>query len=99
MKRLFIRIFCLIFVGLLGILLYANLLSMHQLYPITTAMINNASDAATRQSLIQDREKRNGRERTYKMTNGLILAADVALFVWLASGFFRRTTRRIQPMA
>jgi hypothetical protein len=99
MKRLLIRIVGLIFVSLLGVLLYANLLSMHQMYPITAAMINNASDAATRQSLIQDREKRNGRERTDKMTNGLVLAADVALFVWLASGFFRRTPHRIQPMA
>ena len=96
MKDLFIRVVGLIFVGLVGIVLCANLLSIHKIYPITTAMIDKAPDATTRQGLIQDREKRNGEERMDKIMDGLILAADVALFVWLGSDLWRRG---IQSMA
>lgn len=71
---------------------------MHPMYPTTAAMIDKAPDAPTRQSLIQNREKRNGEERMDRVMNGSILAADVVLFAWLASGFLRRGTGRIQPI-
>jgi hypothetical protein len=83
------RIAGLIALGLVGVLLYADLLSIHQIYRITPAMIDRAADAETRQRLIGDREVRDRVEQREKMAVGVVLAIDVLLFVWVGVSILR----------
>ncbi len=85
-----IRIAGLVLLGLLAVVLYADLRSVHQIFRITEAMINSAPDTQTRQNLIADRDKRDREERRHKMAIKAVLAIDVVLFLWLASGILRR---------
>ena len=73
----------------LAVLLYADLQSIHQIGPITAAMINSAPDAQTRQALLAERDRRNRNERIHKLEVGTVLALDLGLLV--AASFFRRS--------
>lgn len=86
----FARVVGLILLGLLAVVLYADLQSVHQIFRITEAMISSAPDAQTRQNLIADRDKRDREERRHKTAIEAALAIDVGLFLWLASGILRR---------
>jgi hypothetical protein len=85
-----LRIAILIILGLLGVVLYADVRSTHQIYRISEAMINNAPDASTRQHLIEEKDKRDREERREKMAVGAVLTIDVVLFLWLATDFSSR---------
>jgi hypothetical protein len=93
MKRAqLLRIGGLIILGALAVVLYADLRSMHQIYRITEAMINNAPDASTRQHLTEEKNRRDRVERREKMAVETVLAIDVALFLWVATNLLRRRT-------
>jgi hypothetical protein len=79
-----------IFLLCFGILLYAVLLSIHQIGPISDAMINRATNAQTRQELLEDRNRRNREERADKAVVGVALAIDAILFLWVATSLLRR---------
>ena len=91
----FARIAGLVVLGLLAVVLYADLQSMHQIYWITDAMINNARDAETRQHLIAAKEVRDREERRLKAAIGAVLITDVALFLWVGTGLLRGPAHRI----
>jgi hypothetical protein len=46
--RLLVKVAAMLVLGLIAIVLYADLQSVHQIYRITPAMINRAPDDATR---------------------------------------------------
>jgi len=96
--RQLVRIVGLVLLGLLAVVLYADLQSVHQIFRITEAMINSAPDAQTRQNLIADRDKRDREERRHKMAIEAVLAIDVVLSLWLASAILRRHNNVSQPM-
>jgi hypothetical protein len=72
-----------------GVVLYAELQSIHQVYPITDARISNASDSQTRQDLIAERDRRNPRERTEKIKVEILLGIDVLLILCVAVSVYR----------
>jgi hypothetical protein len=80
-----IKLISIIFLSCLGILLFADLDSIHQIYRIPDAMINRAVDAKTAQGLIADRERRDREERTHKTLVGAALTADVVALLWIAA--------------
>ncbi len=86
MRRQLLKIAGLILLGLVAVVLYADLRSVHQIFRISESMINSAPDAQTRQSLIADREKRDREERRHKVTIEGALTIDVVLFLWTAFG-------------
>jgi len=92
-----LRIGGLVLLGLLAVVLYADLQSVHQIFRITEAMISSAPDSQARQNLIADRDKRDREERRHKMAIEAALAIDLVLFLWLASGIFRRRDNVNQP--
>jgi hypothetical protein len=69
----------------LGVLLYADALSIHQIYRIPDALINHAPNEQTRQQLLADRDKRNREERVHKGIVEVALAIDTILLLWAAS--------------
>jgi len=93
----FARIAGLVVLGLLAVVLYADLQSMHQIYWITDAMINNARDAETRQHLIAAKEVRDREEQRHKMAIGVVLITDVAFFLWVGVSLLRGPGRRTPP--
>jgi hypothetical protein len=70
----------------LGVLLYADRLSIHQIYSIPDALINHAPNEQTRQQLLADRDKRNREERIHNRIVEVALAIDTILLLWAASG-------------
>jgi hypothetical protein len=73
-----------------GVLLYADILSIHQIYPIPDAIINHASSEQTRQELLADRDRRDREEQTHKIVVGLLLGTDAAVLLLVGASFFRR---------
>ena len=86
MRRQLLKIAGLILLGLVAVILCADLRSVHQIFRISESMINSAPDAQTRQSLIADREKRDREERRHKVAIEGALTIDVVLFLWTAFG-------------
>jgi len=80
--------------GVLAIILYADLQSVHQIYRITQATINAAPDGGTWQALAADRDKRDREERRHKLFVGTGLAVDLALFVLMVVGVLRSPRHR-----
>jgi hypothetical protein len=74
-----------------GFLLYLDLVSIHQIYRITDAMIQSAPDEQTRQLRLAERGRRDHQELIDKAAVGSVLAIDVALVLWLAASLFRRS--------
>ena len=92
MRSRILRIVGLVLLAALGALLYADILSIHQIHPITQAAIDKAPNPETRQFLIAEKESRDQRERRNKMEVAAVLGIDVTLFLWLAVGIVRRPT-------
>ena len=80
-----LRMAALIVLALLGLLLYADLKSVHQIYRISESMINNAA-AQSRQNLIADRDRRDREERRHKAFIEIAMTVDVGLFLWVGMG-------------
>ncbi|HLJ90590.1 MAG TPA: hypothetical protein VKZ53_27525 [Candidatus Angelobacter sp.] len=80
--------------AILAVLLYADLLSVHQIHRITQAMIDAAPDAVTRQALVEDRNERDRGEWKLKLFIGTGLALDVAALPVLAVGLLRLPRNR-----
>jgi hypothetical protein len=72
----------------LGVLLYADTLSIHQIYRIPDALIDRAPNEQTRQQVLADRDKRNREERVHKGIVEVALVVDTLLLLWAASGLF-----------
>jgi hypothetical protein len=89
-KRNYLKVMGLILLCALGVVLYADLQSVHQIYRITETMINSAPDVQARQNLIADRHKREREERRHKMAIEGALAIDVFLFLLVAASALRQ---------
>lgn len=73
-----------------GVLLYADLQSIHQIYPIPDVMINSAPDTQTRQRHLDTRDRRNREERAHKTEVEVALAIDVLLLLCVLASLLRR---------
>ena len=76
----------------LGVFLYADLQSIHQIYPIPDAIITSAPDEQTRRSLTEDRDRRNREERTHKTQVEVAMAIDALLLLLMAASLSRAPT-------
>ena len=76
----------------LGVFLYADLQSIHQIYPIPDAIITSAPDEQTRRSLTEDRDRRNREERTHKTQVEVAMAIDALLLLFMAASLSRAPT-------
>lgn len=94
-----LKLAALVVLGLMAILLYADLQSVHQIYRISEAMITNAPDPKSREDLISDRERRNREERRHKTAIEAAMAVDVVLLLWVVASFLRRPTPSGQPIS
>jgi len=90
MRNRFLRVTMLFVLAGAGVILYADMRSVHQIYRISEAMINTAPDAQTRQNLIADRDKRDREEWRHKFAIGTALVIDALVFAWVSVGVFRR---------
>jgi hypothetical protein len=95
-RFLFLKIIGLALIGVVAIVLYADLQGMHQIFRITDSMISNAPDAQTRQHLVAEKKKRDREERRERIAIEGALAVDAFLFVWLLSSGLRRP-RHVDP--
>jgi hypothetical protein len=89
-NRSALRIVCLVLLAAIGVVLYADLQSVHQIFRITDKMIRDAPDDGTRNNLMADREKRNREEQRHKIAIEGALAVDALLFGYLAIATLRR---------
>jgi hypothetical protein len=94
-----LKLAALVVLGLLAILLYADVQSVHQIYRISDTMINNAPDVKSREGLIADRKKRDREERRHKTAIEAALAVDVVLLLWVATSLLRRPKPSGQPIS
>ena len=81
----------LVLLVVIGVVLYADLQSVHQIFKISDGMIRNAPDAQTRENLIADRDKRDREERRHKMAIEGALVVDAILFGWATLAALRRS--------
>ncbi len=98
-RRRLLKFAALVVLGLLGMLLYADLQSVHQIYRINEAMINNVPDAKSREGLIADRDRRDQEERRHKTVIEAALVVDAVLLLWVATNLLRRPNAGGQPIA
>jgi hypothetical protein len=94
-----LRVAGVIVTSILGVLLYAGLISMHQIYPITEATINKAPDEEARQYLVAERNKRNAEERREKGFVGMILVIDALAFLWMTARLLRSARATVSVRA
>ena len=85
-----VKMVLLIFLAALGVLLYADLRSVHQIFRVTQTMVDTAPDARSRERLIADKERRDGEERRHRELIGVALALDACLFIWAAISLLRQ---------
>src|SRR5208282_6029472 len=85
-----LKVLSLVLLLCFGLLLFADLQFSHQMYSITERMINNATDAQTKQHLIEDRDRRNREERIYKGADEVALGVDLLLLLFIAASLLRR---------
>ena len=90
-----LKLAALVVLGLLAIILYADLRSVHQIYRISEVMISNAPDATSREGLIADRDRRDREERRHKTAIEAALAVDIVLLLWVAASLLRRPNSRL----
>jgi hypothetical protein len=79
MKRL-LKVGALIVLTVIGLLLYADLQSIHQIFRVSERMINDAPTPQERQALIENKNTRDREERRQKAFVEAALVVDVALF-------------------
>jgi len=91
--RKLLKILSIVFLLIFAVLLYADLQFIHQLYPITDAMIASAPDDATRRALTASRHQRERRLRMHKAAVQALLVVDVALLIYLGATLWRPSNR------
>jgi hypothetical protein len=89
--RMILRLTGLVVLIVLGLFLYADLLSVHQLHPITQATIDSVLDTQARGDLIAVKDKQDQKERRHKMALEVGLGIDLCVLLWLTVGLFRRS--------
>lgn len=97
MKRL-LRVGALVVLVVVGLLLYADLQSVHQIFRVSERMINDAPTPQARQALIENKNTRDREERRQKEFVEAALVVDVVLFLLVgasAVGWRRRPKERM----
>ncbi len=97
MKRL-LKVGALIVLAVIGLLLYADLQSIHQIFRVSEKMINDAPTPQVRQALVENKNTRDREERRQKAFVEAALVVDVALFLLVAAsavGWRRRPKERM----
>lgn len=89
MRNVVVKVGGLLVLGCLALVLYADLQSVHQIYPVEQRWIDNAADAKIRESLIKDRSRRNREEQFHKLIVGACLTIDLAAMGYLSLGLGR----------
>jgi hypothetical protein len=98
-----LRVSALIVLPVVGLLLYADLQSIHQIFRVSERMSNDAPTPQARQALLENKNTRDREERRQKEFIEAALVVDVASFLWVGAGvlgWLRRTeSRRIRARA
>src|ERR1700722_16325964 len=87
-----------VLLGLLAIALYADIQSMHQIFPINQQFIDKSPDEQTRKARILERDRRNGDVRFQKVIVGSLLAIDLIGMLVLAMSAARPVENRFRKI-
>jgi len=80
-----LRIVALLFLAVLGVFLYADLQSIHQIFRVSEKMISDAPTPQARQALIENKKTRDREEQRHKTFVEAALIVDVVLFLGVAA--------------
>jgi hypothetical protein len=93
-----VRIAGIVVLGFLAIVLYADIQSIHQIFPISQQFIDKSPDEQTRKARISERDRRNGEVRFQKVIVGSLLVIDLIGVLVLAISATRPVENRFRKI-